>query len=86
MRGVHCLKFTITGVVIARKVRDANVATEHVMLPQIPDGMPALIQPDGLSLARRKYLAKEIREFCDEEVRDLVCPLVEGRICVNSKH
>jgi hypothetical protein len=30
--------------------------------------------PNGLSDARKTYLFKEIRYFCKEEAKDLVCP------------
>ena len=66
------------GVVHAKARHSSEATTEHVMLAAIPDGMPRVVPPEGLSLKRRQYLAKEIREFCSEETRDLVCPLVEG--------
>ncbi|XP_067939703.1 uncharacterized protein [Watersipora subatra] len=37
-------------------------------------GQPVIIPPPGLSVERQKYLFKEIREFCDESKRDIVCP------------
>ena len=36
--------------------------------------MPPVIPPPGLSYERQEYLYSEIREFCKEEVKDLVCP------------
>ena len=36
--------------------------------------MPEEIVPRGLSLERRWYLHDKIREFCPEEMQDLVCP------------
>ena len=36
--------------------------------------MPQQIVPTGLSLERKKYLFDKIREFCPEDVQDLVCP------------
>ena len=36
--------------------------------------MPPVILPPGLSYERQEYLYNEIREFCKEEVKDLVCP------------
>ena len=40
-----------------------------------PDELPQLIRPQGLSLERRWYLFDKIREFCPEDVQDMVCPM-----------
>lgn len=53
---------------------------EHKMFEDVPDGFPSEISPEGLSLQRRRYLAKEIREFCSPDTRDLVCPIPEGTV------
>ena len=37
--------------------------------------MPPLIVPPGLPLERQWYLYNKIREFCPDEVKDIVCPL-----------
>ena len=37
-------------------------------------GLPEVITPSGLSLQRQWYLFDKIREFCNPESRDLVCP------------
>ena len=44
------------------------------------DNLPNLIVPKGLSLERRSYLYDKIREYCPEEVRDIVCPMPEERL------
>lgn len=49
-------------------------SSEHVMLRSFPEGLPSENIPDQMSLERRWYLFKEIREFCDERFMDLVCP------------
>ena len=40
----------------------------------VPPQLPPVIQPDGLSEERIKYLYDEIREFCSDETKDLVAP------------
>jgi len=37
--------------------------------------LPEQIIPPGLSLERQWYLHNKIREFCPDNVKDLVCPL-----------
>lgn len=49
------------------------------MFQQTPEGFPTEVIPPGLSHERKVYLAKEIREFCPPEARDLVCPIPEGK-------
>ena len=39
------------------------------------DTLPSIINPPGLPLDRQHYLYNKIREFCPDEVKDLVCPL-----------
>lgn len=36
--------------------------------------MPPEIVPEGLDVARRRHLFREIREFCTLETQDIVCP------------
>lgn len=50
------------------------------LLSGIPEGMPRIVPPEGLSQKRREYLFNEIREFCTEESKDLVCPEPPPRI------
>lgn len=64
------------GVVQARGPSD--IAPKEVMLlrHEVPTvGLPEKVDPPGLSEVRKQYLAKHIREFCREEVKDLVCPV-----------
>ena len=58
--------------------------TEHTILlrnstwlnssDQLHSELPPVITPLGLSEERQLYLYEKIREFCREDVRDLVCP------------
>ena len=38
------------------------------------EDLPALVPPAGLSLERQWYLYDKIREFCNPDVQDVVCP------------
>ena len=40
--------------------------------------LPPVIQPTGLSFERHQYLFEKIRDFCREDVQDLVCPDPSG--------
>ena len=44
------------------------------------DKLPQMIIPQGLSLERRWYLFQKIREFCPQEVQDIVCLMPEQRL------
>ena len=37
--------------------------------------LPSIIEPNGLDAARKWYLYDQIRDYCSEETKDLVCPL-----------
>lgn len=39
----------------------------------VPD-FPEKVQADGLTFQRKKYLYKKIREYCEDEYKDLLCP------------
>ena len=39
-----------------------------------PTELPDVIVPPGLNVTRQWYLFEQIREFCKENCRDLVCP------------
>ena len=39
------------------------------------DDLPQIIPPAGLDSKRQWYLYNEIREYCTDETKDLVCPL-----------
>ena len=65
------------GVVFLKKTTTAE-EEERVLLrvawTPSPTDKPPSIAPQGLSLERQKYLFDKIREYCREDVRDLVCP------------
>ena len=43
----------------------------------IPDTLPEILPPSGFDEGRRKYPFKQIREFCTDETKDIVCPRPE---------
>ena len=62
------------GVVLMRQQWDGPT-TEIVLLQgQLPHGMPPTILPAGLTRDRQAYLFHHIRQFVDEDKRDIVCP------------
>ena len=62
------------GVVLMRQQWDGPT-TEMVLLQgQLPHGMPPTILPAGLTRDRQAYLFRHIRQFVDEDKRDIVCP------------
>ena len=67
------------GVVLLQKFCDSEQLEVNLMkhstgTVRIPPGMPDPLNPPGLSDDRKAYLYRYIREFCDESVRDRVCP------------
>ena len=40
----------------------------------VPSELPSIVQPDGLSEERIRYLYNEIREFCSDQNKDLAAP------------
>lgn len=63
------------GLVTMKIYSDSVETVAHRMFDAVPENMPAVVLPEGLSVKRKVYLAKEIREFCTPETRDLVCPI-----------
>ena len=65
------------GVVFLKKTAEAE-EEQRVLLRVLwnpsPVDKPSLIVPPGLSHERQKYLYEKIREYCREDVRDIVCP------------
>ena len=47
--------------------------SDTTWIPSI-DKLPQIITPTGLSAERQLYLYQKIREFCREEIRDIVFP------------
>ena len=65
------------GAVFLRKTAVAEEEERKLLRvawrPSVVDKPPS-ITPQGLSYERRKYLYKKIREYCRDDVRDIVCP------------
>lgn len=65
------------GVVFCRILLDSP-EIEHRILkdPNIkpPNQLPATVDPPGLDTERKRYLYREIREFCRPGTEDLVAP------------
>ena len=58
-----------------------EVKTDLLHEPRSPDEdeLPTVISPSGFSDARQWYLYKQIRSFCPDKDKDVVCPLPLGR-------
>ena len=63
------------GTVVVREFGD-SVELEYKLTTDSfsAAGFPEIITPSGLSLQRKWYLFDKIRELCNPESRDLVCP------------
>ena len=61
-------------VIVCKNYVEAPSTEEVVQRGQLPTGMPNVIQPAGLDQERQKYLYEQIRPFCTEETKDIVCP------------
>ena len=53
--------------------RAINILRNEANLPE-PGELPQVVNPKGMSHERRRYLYKEIREFCRAGTEDLVVP------------
>ena len=63
------------GTVILKKSCDDSPLTFKFMKVEPDMGtFPPILQPEGLSATRQKYLYDEIRQFCEEEYKDITCP------------
>ncbi|KAG8270566.1 hypothetical protein J6590_083241 [Homalodisca vitripennis] len=51
----------------------------HKMFPTEdgPHGFPQEITPEGMTRARKEYLYKNIRQYCKDEFKDVLCPCPE---------
>lgn len=73
----HHFVLSKDGTVATRFYIDDEQATTTQMLKanSVPiHSMPTIIPPEGLSSQRQWYLYENIREFCKDECKDLVCP------------
>lgn len=46
----------------------------RVPVTEIPGNLPPRLLPPGLSKKRREYLYNNIRPYCREDTKDLICP------------
>ena len=69
-----------TPVLGKREFCDSDETSIHVLNKEsqswrpFPDQLPEVIQPEGLSLERKKYLYEKIREYVRPDCSNLVCP------------
>ena len=65
------------GVVFLKKTAMAEKEQRQLLRgvwSPLPSEKPPSVTPAGLFLERRKYLYEKIREYCREDVQDLICP------------
>lgn len=64
------------GIVKTKVTLESRTVTNRITLDlkESLDDFPRLIQPEGLSFKRKLYLYKKIREYCEEEHKDILCP------------
>lgn len=79
----HHFRFSSSspGVVFVREFANSTEKPISILKPGhklSKNALPSTLQPTGLSLEREKYLYEQIRPFCQEEYRDLTCPLPSG--------
>lgn len=70
----HVLQFA--GVVVVKEFHNSSQSKEITILKSFDSltGLPELKPAPGLSTERQWYLYDEIREFCNPEFKDVVCP------------
>lgn len=62
------------GEVKCRITGDPNAFLNTISKSKQVYGFPVEIIPEGLSEARKKYLFENIRPYCKQETKDLLCP------------
>lgn len=62
------------GVVTMKLFCDSPTTEQQLAVSDCPPHMPEELVPKGLDAKRMKYLFDEIRQFCREETKDIVCP------------
>jgi hypothetical protein len=80
LKSYHHFSFTAKqpGVVVMQEYSDSAGASYKMMCDEwtpLPNELPHVVRPSGLSLARQWYLHRQIREYCREGTEDLVCPM-----------
>lgn len=73
------------GFVHCKKELQDNVLV-HKIFPTVegPAEFPNLLVPQGLSNDRRHYLYSNIRQYCKDEFKDLLCPKVTSTTTNNN--
>ena len=79
-------KYNSVGEITAKQYNDSakvvvNIARNRNIEREL---FPEVLEPPGLSLARKRYLFEQIRKFCAFEYRDTVCPLPSESKCSSS--
>ena len=71
-----CFERDRPGVVFLRRTATAEEEERQMWVAWTPSSgiKPPSITPQGLSYERRKYLFEKIREYCRNNVKDIVCP------------
>ena len=63
------------GTVTLRKYCDSPPITFTFLKSSPPkDALPPILHPEGLRNTRQEYLYDEIRQFCEDEYKDIACP------------
>ena len=63
------------GIVTMKEFSDSKTADLKLLTSSCPKQMPSILKPKGLDAKRQKYLYDEVREFCKEDTKDIVCPI-----------
>ena len=63
-----------TEKIFTREFSECERIEQAILHGAVPQSMPAVVTPAGLEKKRRTYLYREIRQFCSDETKDIVCP------------
>jgi len=63
-----------SGKLLTKEYTECENDEHSILCGAVPQGMPTIVRPAGLDKKRQAYLFKEIREFCTDETKDIVCP------------
>jgi len=65
------------GIVTMKLFCDSPTTEQQLTVTPCPLQMPPVLVTKGLENKRKKYLFNEIRQFCRDETKDIVCPKPE---------
>ena len=65
------------GIVTMKLFCDSPTTEQQLTVTPCPLQMPPVLVTKGLENKRKKYLFNEIRQFCHDETKDIVCPKPE---------